>query len=123
MSIPEKSAVATSSTVISSPFHSSVVPAERAEEKKRIDFTGEAAFLEQRAHDAADLSGGADDCDIESGHDVLLFVIRFPPKASLFFSESITSSSKDISRLSRASPVHRATKVMISTGESDDLDR
>ena len=40
MSIPEKSAVATSSTTTSVPFHGSVEPAERAEAKKRIVSTG-----------------------------------------------------------------------------------
>ena len=40
MSIPEKSAVATSSTMTSVPFHGRVDPAERADAKKRIVSTG-----------------------------------------------------------------------------------
>ena len=40
MSIPEKSEVATSSTVMCWPFHSKVVPEERDEEKNRMVSTG-----------------------------------------------------------------------------------
>ena len=48
MSSPLGSAVAASSTVISPPFHGSVVPAERAEAKKRISSTGNARSTSSR---------------------------------------------------------------------------
>ena len=63
MSMPERSAVAASSTTISSPLNGRVVPAERAEAKKRMLCDREVALLEQAAHHAADLAGRADDAD------------------------------------------------------------
>ena len=63
MSMPVRSAVAASSTTISVPRHGSVVPAERAEAKKRTLVEREVALVEQAAHDGADLTGGADDGD------------------------------------------------------------
>ena len=63
MSRPRQSAVAASSTTISPPSHGSVRPADRAEAKKRSSSTGKLALGQQRAHDAADLAGGADDAD------------------------------------------------------------
>ena len=58
---PGGSAVAASSTVMSPSRHGSVVPAERAEAKKRMLGDREVALGEQPAHDRADLAGGADD--------------------------------------------------------------
>ena len=63
MSRPDGSAVAASSTTISVPRHGSVVPAERAEAKKRTRSHREVALVEEAAHDGADLAGGADDGD------------------------------------------------------------
>ena len=48
MSMPDESAVAASSTTMSSPRHGSVVPAERAEAKKRIRPTGKSRSSSSR---------------------------------------------------------------------------
>ena len=63
MSRPDGSAVAASSTTISPPRKGSVVPAERAEAKKRSSSDREVALVEEVAHDGADLAGRADDAD------------------------------------------------------------
>ena len=64
MSMPDGSAVAASSTVdLACRRHGSVVPADRAEAKKRIALEREVALGEQAAHDGTDLTGGADDGD------------------------------------------------------------
>ena len=68
MSRPVGSAVAASSTTISPSPHGSVVPADRAEAKNRISAIGNAALGEQPAHDAADLTGRADDADPQAAH-------------------------------------------------------
>ena len=64
MSRPAKSAVAASSTVISLPRHGDRAAgrAGRGEEPQLVD--REAPLGEHRAHDAADLAGGAEDADV-----------------------------------------------------------
>ena len=68
MSRPVGSAVAASSTTMSPSPHGSVVPADRAEAKKRISAIGKSRSAEQPAHDAADLPGRADDADAQAAH-------------------------------------------------------
>ena len=72
MSRPLGSAVAASSTVIlaTGPAYGSTMPAERAEAKNRIVADREVALGEDLAHRDADLTGGADDADVEGagGH-------------------------------------------------------
>ena len=62
-SMPEKSAVAASSTTTATPRQSRVEPADRADAKKRISSTGKLALDQDRAHDRADLARGSDDGD------------------------------------------------------------
>ena len=61
--MPEKSAVAESSTVTSSPLNGSVVPADRADAKNRTCVDREVALLEEGAHDPADLTRCSEDSD------------------------------------------------------------
>ena len=64
MSRPVRSAVEASSTVISPSPQGSVVPAERAEAKKRIEVEREVPLGQDATHRVADLAGGADDAEV-----------------------------------------------------------
>ena len=66
MSRPVGSAVAASSTTISPPPHGRVVPADRAEAKNRMLADREVPLGQDLAHDAADLTGRADDADAQA---------------------------------------------------------
>ncbi len=65
---PETSAVAASSTTTSRPAKVSVLPAERAEAKKRISSMGKARSARIARMTDAHLAGGSDDADPEAGH-------------------------------------------------------
>jgi len=68
MSMPEKSAVAASSTMICPPSHSRWVPAERSEAKKADLVERKGALDEDPAHHRADLSRRSDHCDPHGRH-------------------------------------------------------
>ena len=70
MSSPVGSAVAASSTVISRPAKGRVVPAERAEAKKRTSSAGNDPLGEDLPHGDAHLPGGADDPDAKAHRPV-----------------------------------------------------
>jgi len=63
MSMPEKSAVSASSTVIARPRHSIVEPAERDEAKEADVVDRKISFEQYRTHHGADLAGGSHNCD------------------------------------------------------------